>query len=73
MTATATAATATAATSQGLSISGKAPGPSRAGIKYPVQGIPHFDLGFAIPMVHELKSSHDICLPISVHNHSQGK
>ena len=38
MTATATAATAaTAATSQELSISGKAPGPSRAGIKYPVQ------------------------------------
>ena len=33
---TATAATA-AATSQELSISGKAPGPSRAGIKYPVQ------------------------------------
>ena len=30
-------AAATAATSQELSISGKAPGPSRAGIKYPVR------------------------------------
>ena len=32
-----------AATSQELSQSGKSPDPSRAGTKYLVQGIPHFD------------------------------
>ena len=36
-------AAATATTSQELSQSGKSPDPSRAGTKYPVQGIPHFD------------------------------
>ena len=42
---TAAVATATAATtSQELSQSGKSPNPSRAGTKYPVQGIPHFDI-----------------------------
>ena len=34
---------ATAAASQQLSPFGRAPGPSRPGTKYPVQGIPHFD------------------------------
>ena len=38
-----TAAT-TAAASQELSQSGKSPDPSRAGTKYPVQEIPHFDI-----------------------------
>ena len=40
-----TAATAAAATvSQELSPFGQAPGPSRPGTKYPVRGIPHFDI-----------------------------
>ena len=39
-----TAATAAATVSQELSIFGQAPGPSRPGTKYPVRGIPHFDL-----------------------------
>ena len=40
---TATAATAAAAVSQELSPFGLALGVSRAGTKYPVRGIPHFD------------------------------
>ena len=40
-----TAAAAAAAASQELPKSGKSPDPSRPGTKYPVQGIPHFDLG----------------------------
>ena len=36
--------TAAATTSQELSQSGKSPDASRAGTKYPVQGIPHFDV-----------------------------
>ena len=37
------AAAAAAAASQQLSNLGQAPGPRRAGKKYPVRGIPHFD------------------------------
>ena len=33
-----------AAVSQEFSQSGKSPDPSRAGTKYPVQGVPHFDI-----------------------------
>ena len=43
MTATTAATAATAAVSQELSPFGLALGVSRAGTKYPVRGIPHFD------------------------------
>ena len=43
MTAATTATATAAAASQELSQSGKSPDPSRAGTKYPVQRIPHFD------------------------------
>ena len=41
---TAATAAAAATVSQELSPFGQAPGPSRPGTKYPVRGIPHFDV-----------------------------
>ena len=41
---TAATAAAATATSQELCPFGQAPGPSRPGTKYPVRGIPHFDI-----------------------------
>ena len=51
-----TAATAATAASQEVSAFGKAPGPSRPGTKYPVRGIPHFDIRTCIAPTSDAES-----------------